>query len=115
MNRLTKTIAAIIAVCLLSVSGVAFAYSDCNNFQNQTLDAVIDLLERGSDEEAAFAEHLQGISCGQIAFHFRNSTMANAPACEGTTTCTSIILDDEGGGDITDCVVIGDDNIVSCN
>ncbi len=116
MNRLTKTIAAIIAVCLLSVSGVAFAYSDCDDLQNQTLDAVIDLLDESEKEN--FKAHLQGISCNQIVYHFRGAAMTSAPACVGTTTCTLSVEDDEGGGDITDCEIIigsGGDTIASCN
>ena len=116
MNRLTKTIAAIIAVCLLSVSGVAFAISDCNALQKRTLDAVIDLLDES--EKKKFWPHLQGISCNQIVYHFRGAAMTSAPACVGPTTCTLRVEDDEGGGDITDCEIIivpGEDTIASCN
>ena len=111
MNRLTKTIAAITAVCLLSVSGVAFAYSNCEDLQIRTLNAVIDLLDES--EKEAFKAHLDGISCNQIVYHFRGAAMTKAPACEGTTTCS--YQDDEGGGDtpIEDCEFVN--GIVSCS
>ena len=118
MNRVTKTIAAITAVCLLSVSGVAFAIAEsedsgCSGLQVETVKIVIGRLDKNKDWISNFIQQLEAIKCNQIAFHFRGAAMTKAPACEGTTTCS--YQDDEGGGDtpIEDCDIV--DGIVSCS
>ncbi|MGA0266163.1 MAG: hypothetical protein ACO3KY_09785 [Lysobacterales bacterium] len=117
MNKLTKTIAAIIAVCLLSVSGVAFASSGCSGLQVRTVQEVIGSLDEGETWQSKLIAHLENISCSQIYFHYARATTSSAPNCAEPTRCTlSTALDDEsGGGDTIDCVFFTGGGIASCN
>jgi len=110
MNKLTKTIAAIIAVCLLSVSGVAFG--DCSTLHNKTVAQVVDLLADGTDEsnwKQNIGDYMERVSCERIYFHVTSSTTSTSPACAENTACS--YFSEEGGqsDEPIEC------DVVSCN
>ena len=112
MNRLTKTIAAIIAVCLLSVSGVAFG--DCSSLNDKTLAQVVELLVADTDEsnwKQSIGNYMQSVSCERIYFHVTSATTSSPPACAESTAC-SYFSDESDGGSSDEPIEC---DVVSCN
>ena len=111
MNRLTKTIAAIMAVCSLSMSGVAFG--DCSSLNNKTLAEVVKLLGGDTNEsnwKQTIGAYMENVSCERIYFHVTSATTSSSPACAESTAC---YFSDESDGGSSDEPIECD--VVSCN